>query len=94
MNVTALVTVPLVDVLEEMGIVDDANEKAFEAICDHFDNEADGIPDEAEGCTIYCNDDELLHEALKAAKVKVKDFDAVIEKISKENNELPVFVSF
>lgn len=94
MNVTALVIVPLIDVLEEMGIVDDKNEDAFSTICDYIGNEADGVPEETEGFITYCTDEELLGDALKEAKIKVKDFNAVIEKISKENNELPVFVSF
>ena len=93
MNATALVIVPLSEVLEEMGLNETQAEKAIDKIADYFDSEADGLPEESEGTVSYIEDEDLLKEGLKKAKVDVAKFDEILATLGKENNDLPVYVS-
>lgn len=87
-----LVTVPLTDVLEELGFVEEKNEAKITNILNYYEEEAEGIPDEAEGVISYLSDEDLLKDALDDSEVDKEKFFAILEKISKENNDLPVVV--
>lgn len=93
MNTTALVIVPLVEVLEEMGLSETQSDKAIDKISSHFDKESDGLPEEYECVVSYIEDEKLFKEALEKAKIDVTKFDEILANISKENNDLPVYVS-
>ena len=93
MNTVAIVTVPLSDVLEAMGFADKKLEKVTGKFNDYLDNEG-SLPDEdLDGIVSYIDDENLLSEALKEAGIDSTAFNTIIESISKENNDLPVYVS-
>lgn len=94
MNSTPVVVVALTDVLEELGLVDEKLDEAVEAISEHISDETEEIPETHESFTSYITDDDLLEEALKKAKVNVKKFKEATDKVSSENNDLPVVISF
>jgi vacuolar-type H+-ATPase subunit I/STV1 len=94
MNSTTVVVVALTDVLEELGFVDEKLDEAVETISEHISNETEEIPETHESFTSYITDDDLLEEALKKAKVNVKKFKELTDKVSAENHDLPVVISF
>ena len=94
MNSTPVVVVSLVDVLEELGLVDEKLDAATDAIAEHIADETEEIPEQHESFTSYITDDDLLIEALKKAKVNAAKFKAITDKVSAENNDLPVVISF
>jgi len=95
MNIQTFVTVPLLDILSTIGLNDSVIDETFDDICDAIEEETDvPAPEEHESFTIVLTDDDLLILALKKAKVNKKKFDEAIALISKENNDLPVYVTF
>jgi hypothetical protein len=94
MNHTAVVVVALADVLEEIGISEEKMDAIVETISEHISDETDELPEEHEAFTSYITDDDLLNDALKKAKVDMKKFKAATDKISAENHDLPVVISF
>ena len=92
MNVLTINVVPLVDVLEEMGITEEKAEKVIEKMTDYLDGE-DALPEDQEGIVNYIEDEDMLNEMVVAGKVdKVKFFEA-IAKASTENGDFPVYVT-
>jgi hypothetical protein len=94
MEVSIVVVLALAEVLEEMGFDEKKVETVTNKICEHIEEEVDPVPDEHESFVLYINDDDLLHDAIKSAKVDVEKFTAIIDKISAENNDTPVVISF
>ena len=101
MNTVAAVLVPLVEVLEAIGLDEDKIDDVLEVMDNFFesDEEAspDGSPEVCEGFGVYVEDEALLKSALKKSLKKHKGYEdkfhAVLEKISKEHNDLPVYVT-
>ena len=91
MNAVSLVIVSLEEILTEIGIPENKLEGTMDKVNEYLEDEADGVPD-SEGFISYLEDEELLKGALKKAKVDQAKFDAAIEKVSHENNDLPVYV--
>ena len=94
MNVTALVTIPLVDILEEMGIDESKFDKITDKMTDYLENEGEGVPEVCDGFASYLEDDELLKGALKAAKVDEAAFNRILKSASKDNHDLPAYILF
>ena len=92
MNVVTINVVPLVDVLEEMGIVEDKAEGVIENMNDYLENE-DALPESQDGIINYIDDEEMLNEMVAAGKVDKAKFFAVLAKASTENGDFPVYVS-
>ena len=95
MNIQTMVVVPISDVLEEIGLDGAVIDEAFNDMCDKVEEETDVCaPDAHEAFTNVMIDEDLLYLCLEAAKINKDKVDAVLKKISKENGDNMVYVSF
>jgi hypothetical protein len=95
MNIQTMVVVPLSDVLEEIGIAPDLLDDKYTEMCDAVENETDVcVPDPHEAFTSVMIDEDLLYLCCEAAEIDKDKVNDLLTKISKENNDGMVYVSF